>query len=435
MRPARVASHALLFHFLFRSPLLRSIITCCVVLGAVAGATGANNRRVRGNSAPPAFNCASLHLDTAPVKIMPIGNSITQAAAGRNSYRRPLWQKLTTAGYNVDFVGSVNLNYGGPPLNPDFDMDHEGHWGWRADQLLAGMANWAKTYRPDIALLHVGTNDMFQGHSVSSTLDEISQLIDTLRAANPGVTILLATLIPAANVEYNLRINELNSALPGLATAKNRAGSPVVLVNQNAGFNAASDTYDGTHPNSLGENKMANVWYNSLVQFLPPVEPSPNMPPGISLMTPASNDTYTAPASISFTATASDNDGQVTKVEFFAGALKLGESTAAPWSFTWNNASEGNYALTARVTDNGGAATTSEPVGITIRPAPAPAPTDTVFYRGINLNGDAITLDGNNWAGKTATNYTTNGGGFVNTTMALVPSTDQTRTAMIRSSV
>jgi hypothetical protein len=366
---------------------------------------------------------------------MPIGNSITQAAAGRNSYRRPLWQKLTTAGYNVDFVGSVNLNYGGPPLNPDFDMDHEGHWGWRADQLLAGMANWAKTYRPDIALLHVGTNDMFQGHSVSSTLDEISQLIDTLRAANPGVTILLATLIPAANVEYNLRINELNSALPGLATAKNRAGSPVVLVNQNAGFNAASDTYDGTHPNSLGENKMANVWYNSLVQFLPPVEPSPNMPPGISLMTPASNDTYTAPASISFTATASDNDGQVTKVEFFAGALKLGESTAAPWSFTWNNASEGNYALTARVTDNGGAATTSEPVGITIRPAPAPAPTDTVFYRGINLNGDAITLDGNNWAGKTATNYTTNGGGFVNTTMALVPSTDQTRTAMIRSSV
>jgi hypothetical protein len=57
------------------------------------------------------------------------------------------------------------------------------------------------------------------------------------------------------------------------------------------------------------------------------------------------------------------------------------------------------------------------------------------FYRAINLNGEAITLDGNAWAGKTATNYNTNGGSFVNSTTALVPSTDATRTAMIRSSV
>jgi ELWxxDGT repeat protein len=71
---------------------------------------------------------------------------------------------------------------------------------------------------------------------------------------------------------------------------------------------------------------------------------------------------------------------------------------------------------------------------IEVIPMPAPTPT-TAFYRAINLNGDAITLDGNSWAGKTATNYNTNGSSFVNTTTALVPSTDATRTAMIRSSV
>jgi hypothetical protein len=40
-----------------------------------------------------------------PTRIMPIGDSITQADSNHNSYRRPLWIHLRQAGYNVDFVG------------------------------------------------------------------------------------------------------------------------------------------------------------------------------------------------------------------------------------------------------------------------------------------------------------------------------------------
>ena len=58
-------------------------------------------------------------------------------------------------------------------------------------------------------------------------------------------------------------------------------------------------------------------------------------------------------------ATASDPDGTVSKVEFFNGATKLGEDTTAPYSFTWNSVTAGNYTLTARATDNQGATTTS----------------------------------------------------------------------------
>jgi len=61
--------------------------------------------------------------------------------------------------------------------------------------------------------------------------------------------------------------------------------------------------------------------------------------------------------------------------------------------------------------------------------------TTYAFYRAINLNGNAVTLDGRAWAGKTALNYNHNGGTFTNTTTALVPATDATRTAMIRSSI
>ncbi len=38
-------------------------------------------------------------------KILPLGDSITQADFNYNSYRRPLWHLLNEAGYSVDFVG------------------------------------------------------------------------------------------------------------------------------------------------------------------------------------------------------------------------------------------------------------------------------------------------------------------------------------------
>ncbi|MBD3346802.1 MAG: hypothetical protein GF401_17230, partial [Chitinivibrionales bacterium] len=60
------------------------------------------------------------------IKIMPLGNSITSGDTYYNSYRRPLWHMLDSAGYEVDFVGTLTENFRGPPPNPDFDMDHEG---------------------------------------------------------------------------------------------------------------------------------------------------------------------------------------------------------------------------------------------------------------------------------------------------------------------
>ena len=46
----------------------------------------------------------------------------------------------------------------------------------------------------------------------------------------------------------------------------------------------------------------------------------------------------------------------------------LGQDTSAPYAFTWRNVPPGSHVLTVRATDNGGAATTSNPVGITVRP-------------------------------------------------------------------
>ncbi|WP_460619217.1 SBBP repeat-containing protein [Hymenobacter ruber] len=57
------------------------------------------------------------------------------------------------------------------------------------------------------------------------------------------------------------------------------------------------------------------------------------------------------------------------------------------------------------------------------------------FYRAINLNGPALTLDGHAWAGSTAPNYSTNGASFQNQNVPLIPATDAARAGMIRAAV
>jgi hypothetical protein len=103
-----------------------------------------------------------------------------------------------------------------------------------------------------------------------------------------------------------------------------------------------------------------------------------NSPPAVALTQPANGATFTAPATVNLTATASDTDGTVTKVEFFNGAAKIGEDTSAPYGFTWGGVTAGTYTLTARATDNLAATTTSTPSTITVTATNNTPPSVTV---------------------------------------------------------
>ena len=106
-----------------------------------------------------------------------------------------------------------------------------------------------------------------------------------------------------------------------------------------------------------------------------------NQPPVAVITSPASGATFTAPANIAINATASDSNGSVTRVDFYAGAQLVGTAPTAPYSITWSNASAGTYALTAVALDNGGVSATSSAVSVTINPAgpPLPPPTTLAF--------------------------------------------------------
>ncbi|MBI3414136.1 MAG: hypothetical protein HY043_02260, partial [Verrucomicrobia bacterium] len=100
-----------------------------------------------------------------------------------------------------------------------------------------------------------------------------------------------------------------------------------------------------------------------------------NVPPTVSITAPANGATFTAGANIPISATATDSDGSVSKVDFFANNLLIGTASVGVgnvYSITWNNVAANAYALTAVATDNSNATTTSAPVNITVNSASDP---------------------------------------------------------------
>ena len=61
------------------------------------------------------------------------------------------------------------------------------------------------------------------------------------------------------------RVVALNKAIPMWAASKNSTASPITVVDCWTGFNDATDTGDGVHPNNQGNEKLANSWYEPLV--------------------------------------------------------------------------------------------------------------------------------------------------------------------------
>jgi hypothetical protein len=91
-----------------------------------------------------------------------------------------------------------------------------------------------------------------------------------------------------------------------------------------------------------------------------------NALPAVAVTAPAVDATYAAPATIALSASASDSDGAIAKVEFYAGTTLVATATAAPYAAIWTNVGAGAYAITAKATDNAGGVGVSAPIPITV---------------------------------------------------------------------
>ena len=198
------------------------------------------------------------------VKIMPLGDSITlgwnyypgTSYPAPGGYRTLLWQKLVQQdGKNIDFVGS--LSSGPSTLG---DKDHEGHSGWRIDQIRANVDIYMASAQPDVVLLAIGTNDILQNYDLPNAPSRLQDLVGRICTDKPSTHIVVSTIPPRPGLDS--RVNAYNAAVPGIVAASESTGCDTRYFNMNS-YLVASDiaTSDNTHPTMAGYDKMAEAWY------------------------------------------------------------------------------------------------------------------------------------------------------------------------------
>ncbi|MFA0964304.1 Ig-like domain-containing protein [Roseivirga sp. BDSF3-8] len=112
----------------------------------------------------------------------------------------------------------------------------------------------------------------------------------------------------------------------------------------------------------------------------------PNAGPEVSLSSPADGSQVYLGESFTLSADASDADGSVVRVDFYAGNEIIGSATSAPYSLSWSPAMTGNYVLRAVATDNEGA--TAESVQVQVSVAGKPVTTEYLISSRIGMSDD-----------------------------------------------
>ena len=214
------------------------------------------------------------------VRIMPLGDSITQGS-GACSYRTPLVRSLEAAGCPVRMVGSGTTTNGGASGCIVSNTNHEGHSGWRTttflrtdDDARTRLEEHVAGARPDIVLLHIGSNDMNGGkdpgtwdadaRTGTGVVGGVDTMIDQILAESPGARVYVANLVPwLRDPAVDADVARLRAEVERLALTREGDGEAVRLVDVAGGF-TADMLHDGVHPNARGDAHIASRWLGAM---------------------------------------------------------------------------------------------------------------------------------------------------------------------------
>jgi lysophospholipase L1-like esterase len=236
------------------------------------------------------FSASSLWAGDAPVRIMPLGDSITAGSTdgpeGNHpfefGYRSGLYRRLKSARRNFLFVGdspdpfhgkSDDPTHGGT-VEPKLDLRavgqgaHRGYGGWGTVQIQENVAAWIAADRPDIILLMIGINGIR-----AKSPELLDALVETIYAADQDVKLVVAQITPLKDfnqdlLDYNFYIDE--ALVPSYADA----GRAITTVDQYRHFLTDPDdpkSIDATrlsnginHPTNAIYDAMAESWFQAI---------------------------------------------------------------------------------------------------------------------------------------------------------------------------
>jgi len=213
-----------------------------------------------------------------PVKIMPVGDSITEGKYTQGGYRKPLYDLLTKNGYSVTFVGKEDN--GDPANDTGFSKgmespNHEGYGSARIGMLLNGGTTEKHTAlpiktslannNPDVVLIMLGTNDVFGITATDKMKATMEKLVSSIFEQSPNVTVVLASICPIAKIAArDADVDAYNAVLPGIVQEQKALNHKIEFADIHSVVTPADLSGDKVHPSATGYNKMAALWYSVL---------------------------------------------------------------------------------------------------------------------------------------------------------------------------
>ena len=142
--------------------------------------------------------------------------------------------------------------------------------------------------RPNIILLHAGTNDMNpdlgtakEGNDPAGSAQRLGSLIDQMISACPDATILVAMIMGVSNPEHQSRISQYRKLILEIISQRRAGGHHVLAVDFSAFSMTGLRPDDGVHPTPQGYRDMGDYCYDFITQIPPewinaPVGPDPD---------------------------------------------------------------------------------------------------------------------------------------------------------------
>jgi lysophospholipase L1-like esterase len=212
--------------------------------------------------------------------ILPLGDSITWAdLPPGGGYRVELFHQTLANNQLITFVGSQT---NGPDTvdGKPFPRSSEGHSGYTIDTgggrigistvVDASLA----TYRPNVVLLMIGTNDVDLSLDLTNVANRLGALLDRIIDAAPNAMVVVAKITPTMTDSTNARVQAYNDAITALVQQRMTAGKHLLTVDMYAAFTAYPSyrtalLNDNLHPNLTGYSLMGQVWYAAIKELLP----------------------------------------------------------------------------------------------------------------------------------------------------------------------
>ena len=273
----------------------------------IAAVTGLSSLAVGTVSAAPAAAG-----DTEAVKILSLGDSITDGYWTSGAYRKYMYHDLEQMGYNIDMVGpkggnSNTFTYNGQSVS--YDDNNAGYSGYAIQEMTtkehrSGILetiqgtwyngqNMIAAYQPDIVLLQIGTNDILSNYNDGIT-DRLENLVNVILQDLDADSTVFVSTIPDIDAytradwlgSYGINawgstqeekdqlmetvtgcIDTYNTSIYNLVLKMQGEGKNVQFADINSVVDYQTDLHDGVHPNEAGYENMGNYWAGLLNDF------------------------------------------------------------------------------------------------------------------------------------------------------------------------